>query len=208
MNRTLYHHQQSHFSRKIRILLAEKNLDCNLTEIDLANKPPEFLKISPIGRVPVFVDEDGTTIWDSTLIAEYLDEIYPQPRFYPDTPQQRIECCKWEELADTLGDNIIFLWVLNLTGDSAPTYYRNKYETIINRLLPIFDEQLRSAKYLLGGETWTIADVAALCSLGYYSLRLNENWQEQYPRLREWFQELHERDSVKLTIPRKLDDLK
>lgn len=204
MNRKLYYHQQSSFSRKSRILLIEKKLECELIEINLANKPPEFLKISPLGEVPVFVDRDGTTIWDSTLIGEYLDATYPQPSFYPGNPRQRLECRKWEELADTLGDNIIQLWILNFTSDEAPTYYRNKYETIINRLLPIFDEQLRVAKYLLGDETWTAADVAALCALGYYSLRLNENWQEQYPHLREWFERLHERDSVKSTIPRKI----
>ncbi|GAX44255.1 glutathione S-transferase domain-containing protein [Tolypothrix sp. NIES-4075] len=89
MNRTLYYHQQSNFLLKIRILLAEKNLDCELFEINLANKPPEFIKISPIGQVPVFVDEDGTVIWDSTLIAEYLDETYPQrsllPKRFPHT---------------------------------------------------------------------------------------------------------------------------
>ncbi|MBW4625162.1 MAG: glutathione S-transferase N-terminal domain-containing protein [Brasilonema octagenarum HA4186-MV1] len=203
MKRTLYYHQQSHFSRKIRILLAEKNLICELIEINLVNKPPEFIKIYPIAKVPVFVDEDGTAIWDSTLIAEYLDETYPQPNFYPSAPRQKLECRKWEELADTLGENVINLWVLNLTGDIAPTYYRTKYETLINRLLPIFEEQLRTAKYLLGGESWTVADVAALCSLGYYSLRLNEDWLLEYPHLREWFERLHERESVKSTIPRK-----
>ncbi|MEH1807889.1 glutathione S-transferase family protein [Nostoc sp.] len=203
MNRTLYYHQQSNFSRKIRILLIEKNLDCELKEINLANKPPEFLEISPIGQVPVFVDEDGTVIWDSTLIAEYLDETYPQPSFYPSAPHIRLECRKWEQLADTLGDNIIGLWVLDFMGDLAPAYYRKKYETLINRLLPIFDSQLGSTQYLLEGETWTAADVAALCSLGYYSFRLNEDWLLQYPYLRDWFNRLQERESVKSTIPKK-----
>ena len=203
MNRILYYHQQSNFSRKIRILLAEKNLDCEFKEINLANKPPCFLKISPIGQVPVFVDKDGTVIWDSTLIAEYLDQTYPEPSFYPRDRHLRLECRKWEELADTLGDNVIRLWVLNFTGDLASTYYRTKYETLINRLLPIFDGQLREFKYLLGGETWTAADVAALCSMGYYSLRLNEDWLLQYPHLREWFERLHERSAVKSTVPKK-----
>ena len=49
------------------------------------------------------------------------------------------------------------------------------------------------------------ADVAALCSLGYYSFRLNEDWQIQYPYLKDWFNKLHERESVKSTIPKKLD---
>ncbi len=201
MSRILYYHQQSNFSRKIRILLVEKNLYCELKEVDLRNKPPEFLKISPIGRVPVFVEEDGTVIWDSTLIAEYLDHTYPQPSFYPKDPTKRLECRKWEELADHLGDNIINLWILNLTNHQAPTFYRTKLEMTINRLLPIFEEKLAQSKYLLGNETWTMADVAALCSLGYYSLRLNEDWREQYHNLNNWFNDLHQRDSVKSTIP-------
>jgi len=201
MNRILYYHQQSNFSRKIRILLIEKNLDCQLKEISLRNKPPEFLQISPIGKVPVFVEQDGTVIWDSTLIAEYLDETYPQPSFYPSNPQARLECRKWEELADHLGDNIINLWVLNLTKNLDSTFYRVRLETSINRLVPIFDQQLSQSKYLLSNDTWTAADIAALCSFGYYSLRFNEDWLLRYHNLGNWFNHLHERESVNSTVP-------
>ncbi|BAZ40717.1 glutathione S-transferase domain-containing protein [Calothrix sp. NIES-4101] len=207
MNRILYYHQQSNFSRKIRIFLAEKNLDCELKEINLLNKPPEFLKISPIGKVPVFVEQDGTVIWDSTLIAEYLDQTYPQPCFYPSNLRELLECRKWEELADYLGDNIINLWVLNLTNDLAPSRYRTRLETSINRLLPIFEQQLAQSQYLLGDHTWTAADVAALCSFGYYSFRLNEDWILQYPNLGNWFKNLHDRESVKSTVPMHLNKL-
>ncbi|NEO89541.1 MAG: glutathione S-transferase family protein [Moorea sp. SIO3G5] len=205
MNRILYYHQQSNFSRKIRILLAEKKLDCELKEVNLKNKPSEFIKISPIGKVPVFVEQDGTVIWDSTLIAEYLDETYPQHRFYPSNPRERLECRKWEELADNLGDNIINLWLLNLTNNLEVTDYRTKLETSINRLLPIFEEQLSQSPYLLGDDTWTAADVAALCSVGYYSLRLDKDWVLQYPNLGNWFNKLHERESVKSTVPMPLN---
>lgn len=205
MKRILYYHQQSNFSRKIRILLAEKKLDYELKEIDLRNKPPEFIKISPIGRVPVFVEEDGTVIWDSTLIAEYLDETYPEPKFYPTNPQAKIECRKWEELADNLGDNIISLWILNLTNNPAPSYYRTKLETSINRLLPVFEQKLAQSKYLLGDDRWSAADVAALCSFGYYSFRLSEDWLLQYDNLRDWFKRLHDRESVRSTVPMPLN---
>ncbi|KST65042.1 glutathione S-transferase family protein [Mastigocoleus testarum] len=201
MDRILYYHQQSNFSRKIRILLAEKNLECELKAVDLRNKPPEFLKLSPIGKVPVFVEQDGTVMWDSTLIAEYLDETYPKPSFYPSNPRERLECRKWEELADHLGDNIINLWILDLTNHLAPSFYLTKLETTIKRLVPIFDEKLAKSKYLLGNETWTSADISALCSFGYYSLRFNEDWLVQYHNLKNWFNNLHERKSVKSTIP-------
>ncbi len=112
MARVLYYAPRSPYARKVRIAIAEKNLLCELQQTDITNKPPEFLKISPIGKVPVLVDEDGTTLWDSTLIMEYLDETYPQPSFYPSEPSQRLQCRLWEELADTLGDNIVALWLL------------------------------------------------------------------------------------------------
>jgi glutathione S-transferase len=201
MNRILYYHQQSNFSRKIRILIQEKKLDCELKEINLMNKPPEFLQISPIGKVPVFVETDGTVIWDSSLIAEYLDETYPEPSFYPQNRRERLECRKWEELADNLGENIINLWILNLTNNAVSPLYRQKLEDAINHLLPVFEQQLSQSPYLLGGETWTMADIAALCSMGYYSLRLKEDWVLEYPHLGNWFKKLHERESVKSTIP-------
>ncbi|MDJ0581036.1 glutathione S-transferase family protein [Crocosphaera sp.] len=100
MSCTLYYHPLSNFSRKIRILLLEKNIDHELHEINLRFKPDFFLKLSPIGKVPVLKDEDGTVIWDSSLIAEYLEEKYPNPMFYPKNFQERFHCRKWEELAD------------------------------------------------------------------------------------------------------------
>jgi glutathione S-transferase len=182
-------------------LLAEKNLPCELKETDIANKSAEFLNISPIGKIPVLVDEDHTRLWDSTLIMEYLDETYPQPSFYPPDRRERLQCRQWEELADTLADNIVSLWYQHRQGDQANPSDQAKYQAAIDRLLPVLDQQLATSTYLLG-ETWTAADVAGLSALGYYSLRFGEDWQQQYLRLGQWFKHLHERESVKTTLPK------
>ncbi len=204
MSRILYYHPQSNFSRKIRILLAEKQIHYELKEINLMNKPPSFLEVSPIGKVPVFVDEDDTTIWDSSLIAEYIDEKYSEPRFYPADFRERLECRKWEELADTLGDQIISLWILNLTNKGNPTPYQSVLEQSINRLFPVFESQLAQTEYLLGGKIWSMADISTLCSFGYYNLRFNEDWKLDYPHLKTWFDQLHQRESVYSTIPQQM----
>ncbi|GAB4544864.1 MAG: glutathione S-transferase N-terminal domain-containing protein [Pleurocapsa sp.] len=201
MNRILYYHPQSNFSRKIRILLVEKNLDYQLQEIDLRNKPASFLKISPIGKVPVFVDEDGTTIWDSSLIAEYIEEKYPEPRFYPTDFKEKLECRKWEEIADTLGDKIIDLWIFNLINRGKSNPYTSMLEQSINNLFLVFEQQLAKTKYLSGDEIWSIADLSALCSVGYYNLRFNDNWRSDFPHLKTWFDKLHQLESVSSTIP-------
>lgn len=199
MTRTLYYAQRSPYARKVRILLAEKKLPCELTETDIINKSPEFLKISPIGKVPVLVDE-GTTIWDSTQIIEYLDETYPEPSFYPSDRADRLKCRQWEELGDTLADSAVGLWQQQRKGDNADPSDRARFQGAIDRLLPLLEQQLSQTPYLLG-INWTAADVAAVCALGYYTLRFGEEWQQQHPHLLEWFKNLHQRASVSSTVP-------
>ncbi len=200
MTRTLYYAQRSPYARKVRILLAEKNLPCEFKETDMTNKSPEFLKLSPIGKVPVFVDENGTTVWDSTQIVEYLDETYPQPSFYPSERAARLRCRQLEEIADTLADNAVSLTVEVRKGDKADANARARYQSLIDRLLYFLDEQLATSSYLLSQE-WTAADIAAVSALGYYSLRFGDDWQQKYLRLGQWFKNLHQRESVQSTIP-------
>jgi glutathione S-transferase len=200
MTRTLYYTQRSPYARKVRIFLAEKNLPCELKDTDILNKSPEFIKLSPIGKVPVLVDEDGTPIWDSTQIIEYLDETYPEPSFYPSDRAGRLHCRQLEELADTLADNAVNLWYQKRKGDKADAGDAAKYQAAIDRLLPYLNEQLVSSTYLLGS-TLTAADIAAVSAVGYYNLRLGEDWQQQYPHLAEWFKNLHRRESVESTVP-------
>ncbi|MBD2103175.1 glutathione S-transferase family protein [Leptolyngbya sp. FACHB-261] len=200
MTRTLYYAQRSPYARKVRIVLAEKALACDLKETDIVNKPAELLNLSPIGRVPVLVDEDGTSLWDSTLIVEYLDETYPAPRFYPEESRLRLRCRQWEDLADTLGDTAVALWQQKRKGNAADPAEVAKSQAMLDRLLPALERQLNSAACLLG-DAWTAADVAAVSALGYYSLRFGQDWQQRYPRVGQWYETLHQRESVRSTVP-------
>lgn len=76
--RELYHLWLHPFSRKIRIALVEKGLPFDLKLEKIWERRTAFLKLSPSGDVPVFVDLDGTTLATSYVISEYLDEVYPQ----------------------------------------------------------------------------------------------------------------------------------
>src|SRR5689334_8465166 len=78
----LYTFQLCPFAHRVRLTLAEKSLAAELIEIDLKNKPAGFSKISPYGKVPLLQHGD-VKIWESTIINEYLDEVFSDPPLMP-----------------------------------------------------------------------------------------------------------------------------
>lgn len=201
MARILYYAQRSPYARKVRIVLAEKQLPYEPKETDINNKSREFLNLSPIGKVPVLVDENDLVFWDSTLIVEYLDETYPQPGFYPSNRIELLYCRQGEELADSLIDNLVGLWYETRKGNQVDFNTQAKYQSSINRILGVFEQKLTNSAYLFN-ETVSAVDVAAISGVGYYSLRFGHNWQQEYPKLSQWFELLHQRKSIDSTMPK------
>lgn len=89
--RTLYHLWLHPFSRKVRIVLAEKQLEFKSEIERIWERRTEFLAMNPAGDVPVLVEADGTTLANSMVICEYLDEVYPEPRLIGNDPVYRAE---------------------------------------------------------------------------------------------------------------------
>ena len=73
------------YAHRTRLVLAEKGLDFELTEIDFENKPRRFLEISRYGKVPALVHA-GNEIYESAIINEYLEEAFPEPALMPADP--------------------------------------------------------------------------------------------------------------------------
>jgi glutathione S-transferase len=93
----LYHAHTSTCSQKVRLCLAEKGLDYVSRPVNLRQNEqlaPAYLAINPNGVVPSLV-HDGQVILDSSVICEYLDEVFPQPRLGPDDAVGRAHMRKW-----------------------------------------------------------------------------------------------------------------
>ncbi len=93
------------FGQKVRIVLAEKGLSYDLVQVDISkgeNRRPDFFRLNPFGRVPALVDEE-TTVYDSTVINEYLEDEYPDPPVLPavDASALRARARIFEDFADT-----------------------------------------------------------------------------------------------------------
>jgi glutathione S-transferase len=88
------------FAHRVRLTLIEKGISFELIEIDLHNKPANFLEISPYGKVPVLKHGDNR-VWESAIVNEYLEEAFPEPPLLPKEPIQRAQARIWINFADT-----------------------------------------------------------------------------------------------------------
>jgi glutathione S-transferase len=88
------------FVQRSRIALAEKGVDFLFTEVNLRNKPDWFLAVSPYGKVPV-LKHDGRVIYESAIINEYLEEVYPEPPLMPRDSYNRALARIWIDYCNT-----------------------------------------------------------------------------------------------------------
>src|SRR3546814_1280854 len=89
--RTLFHLALSPQSRLVRLVFGEKRMEAHLRAEPIWDRREDFLAINPAGEVPVMVEDDGTTIAGATPIAEYLEEVCPEPALLQGDPSERAE---------------------------------------------------------------------------------------------------------------------
>jgi glutathione S-transferase len=144
MSLELYHHGSSTCAAKVRLALAEKQLPWVGHYVDILagdQFKPEFLALNPKGVVPVLV-HDGATITESTVICEYLDEVFPDHPIYPRAPLDRARVRQWTKAVDE---------ELH-PACSALTYVVSHRHTILRRGVGSFEEFLK-----LGAREGTVA---------------------------------------------------
>jgi glutathione S-transferase len=86
----------SPYVRKIRIVLAEKKIDCEFVVDSPWVAGNQISRLNPLGKVPVLVLDDASTVYDSRVIAEYLDAVAPNNRLIPASGRERISVKRWE----------------------------------------------------------------------------------------------------------------
>jgi len=151
------------FGQKIRIVLAEKGLSYELIEVDLAQgeqRRPDFLRLNPFARVPVLVDED-TTIYDSTIIAEYLEDEYPEPPLLPaiGASALRAKARSWEDFADS-SFTIQVGQLMAETGKTESERDSNRIQRLqqsVDRMLNFLNHELQGQEFL--ATQFSVADI-------------------------------------------------
>lgn len=192
----------SPYARKVRVVLAEKKVECQVIEAAAYAPDSPVHAWNPLGKLPVLILDDGTHLYDSRVIVEYIDLVSPVSRLIPEPARQRIAVKKWEALADGVSDAAATI----MLERKRPANQQS--EEWIARQRRKVDEGVAEFARELGerawcyGEAFSLADIAVGCALGYLDLRLKElDWRDLYPNLARLAEKLGKRASFADTIP-------
>jgi glutathione S-transferase len=193
----------SPYARKVRIVAAEKKLDLDLVASDPWTSNPELEHANPLGKVPALLLDDGSSLFDSRVIVEYLDGLSPVHRLIPDASKQRITVKRWEAIADGLQDAAITARLENARPDKNESSERQiaRQRAKIAAALTELAKELGDSDYCVGNSL-TLADIALGCATGYLLLRYPDiQWETQHPNLARHYKKMAARPSFKATDP-------
>lgn len=192
----------SPYVRKVRLVLAEKKIDCEFA-IDSPWTPDTAVpNLNPLGKIPVLLLDDGTALYDSRVIVEYLDGTAPNNRLIPAAGRDRILVKRWEALADGVCDAAAAAF---LEGKrEGPT----RSEEWVARQRGKIVAGVRQMAQDLGEAPWchgtglTLADLALGAALGYLEFRFADiDWPQGYPALAAHYRKLMTRPGFAETVP-------
>jgi glutathione S-transferase len=202
---TLYHVWLSPFCRKVRIVLAEKNIAFDTKVEQVWDRRRDFLAMNPAGDVPVIVEPDGSVLADSAAICEYLEETHPEPALLGGFAHQRAEVRRlvaWfdrkfdREVTDKLLTEKIMKRFLGMGAPDSKAI-RAAQSNIHVHLDYI--AYLTERRHWLAGESMTLADIAAAAHLSAVDYLGNVPWQE-HRGAKEWYARIKSRPSFRAVL--------
>jgi glutathione S-transferase len=188
------------YAQRVRLVLLEKRVDFDLIEIDLHHKPDWFAEVSPYGKVPVILHENNR-IWESSIINEYLEEVFPEPALLPHKPELKAIARLWIDFANTKFTPAFYKLLLSQDVQQQQNWQDELHHHLLFMEKEGFHQLSQTGSYWLG-------DALSLVDLTFYPWF--ERWiaLEHYrnfklpvncTRLREWLGVMQQHPSVRAT---------
>ncbi|WP_029461840.1 glutathione S-transferase N-terminal domain-containing protein [Serpentinimonas barnesii] len=195
----------SPYVRKARIVLAEKKLNFSWVDENVWAADTRIQQFNPLGKVPCLLLDDGTSVYDSRVIVEYLDTLSPVGKLIPDHGRERLEVKIWEALADGVSDAA---FAARMEGHWDGRTAQQRSPAWIERQLGKVTHGLRAMSERLGeqpfchGTHFSLADVATGCALAYLDFRFAQiAWRTDHPNLARLYEKLAQRPSFVASVP-------
>lgn len=199
----------SPYARKVRIVAAEKHIEIILQEVVLAAPDCPVKQYNPLGKVPVLILDDGASLYDSRVIAEYFDNRTPLGCLIPKDNSAKSAVRRWEALADGVCDAAVAVMLEQRKPEQMQdaTFILRQMDKVTRGLTVLNDDLGKNQKVGKNkwcvGDTFSLADIAVGCMLGYVSLRFGTliNLAKDYPNLERLYISLLKRQSFKDSMP-------
>jgi len=181
------------FVQRAVVTLKQKNIDFDITYVDLNDLPDWFMEISPLGQVPVLkVGKD--VLFESSVIQEYVDEVTP-PSLHPEDVLQKAKNRAWMAFGGEL-----MPYIMQLTGAEASDYKAAKKDYVekLTRL-----EQAHSGDTFFNDSSFNLIDAAyapLFMRMSLIKQHCEEDYLEGLPKLSAWSDHLLEMESVKSSV--------
>ena len=200
--RVLYHLTLSPLARKVRVILAEKNLDFTLKLERVWERRPEFLALNPAGEVPVLIEPDGTVLAGTEAIVEYLEEVYREKLLIGINPVDRAEVrrlCGWfdHKMNLEVTENLLGEKMLRRHGGSGQPNSQAIRAGHAN--LPYhldYIAYLVERRRWLAGDHFSLADITAAAQLSSLDYLGDVPWAAHEPG-KEWYARIKSRPSFR-----------
>ena len=193
----------SPYTRKVRVFLAEKKIECDLELVDVAPIDNAVNAHNPLGKIPTLILDDGTPLYDSRVIVEFLDSASPISRLIPDEKRDRLAVRRWEALADGVVDAGILVRSEGLRDKKERSKaWTDKQVARMHRGMDQLAKDLGD-KTFCHGDRYSLADIAVGCCTGWLDFRKpgDVDWGARYATLAQHYTKLMERPAFSDTVP-------
>ena len=192
---TLISHKLCPYVQRAVIALEEQGIEYKRIDIDLNNRPDWFLQLSPLGKVPVLVVDDENVLFESAVIAEYINEI-GNGKLLSSAPIEKARERAWIEFASATLNNIGSLY--SVAGEQNFLKAESQLESKWRQL-----EKILTDSTYFTGEEFSLVDAAFAPVFRYLDLFeqfVQLDFLKSYPKVASWRQALEKRDSAKKAV--------
>jgi len=194
---------RSPYVRKVMMFAHETGLADRLelvrSVVAMSKPNHDVLRDNPLGRIPTLVTDDGTVLFDSIVICEYLDSLHGGPKLFPPAGPAHWQALRWHALGDGMLDTLI---IFRSEREQPPV--QQNADWLANFALKIATslDAIERDVGALEAPPFGIGHIAIACALGYLDFRFADlGWRNGRPRSAAWFERASQRASVELTAP-------
>jgi len=192
----------SPYVRKVVVTAMETGAEADIERIpnNVWDPATEIAVTNPLGKVPALTTDDGTVLFDSPVICEYLDSLHDGEKLFPAAGPARWQALRRQALCDGVLDAAILRMLEGRLREEGmrSEKWTNRQAAAVGRALDALENEADSL-----ADDLTIGHIAIGVTLGYLDFRYaDENWRGDHPALADWYEDFAERPSMMATIPK------